>query len=891
MMPMPEQNPLPFPDGKGPEDQRPPVADTPATPAPPPAPEGAAPASPQLPIPVSAPIGRPGKTPLWARLMHKLVDPWVNIDLEPEAPGTLIDSRPVCYVLEDYGLSNALILDRACQAAGLPSPLLPMPGDPIRRKRAYLALSRRNASTLIPEAGSTKTHSDSLARLLQAHRHNLALDVQLVPVSIFVGRAPDKASGWFAVLFSENWALVGRFRRLLAILLNGRTTIVRFSPPVSVRDAIEERLPPERTVRKLSRVLRTHFHRIRESVIGPDLSTRRLLVDQVLAAEPVKDAIADQARRDNIKPEDAWKKAHAMAWEIAADYSNPVVRSASFLLSHVWNRIYAGVLVHHLDKLKEAAPGHEVVYVPSHRSHMDYLLLSYLLYERGIVPPHIFAGINLNLPVVGTLLRKGGAFFARRSFRGNPLYSAVFSEYMAQLVSGGYSIEYFIEGGRSRTGRLLPPKGGVISMTVRAYLRQPRKPVLFQPVYIGYEKLMEGKSYLDELSGRPKEKESIWALLWNIPKVLRQNYGQVVVNFGEPIQLKDMLASHAPDWNGQPVPEDEKPRWLSEVVDTLAQKINVHVNGAADVNPINLLALALLSTPKHAMAEADLIAQIELSKTLLAELPYSDRVTVSPHSPERIIAHGLEINVLRRISHPLGDVLDVVDEDTAVLLSYYRNNVLHLFTAAAWIACCFQTNRRMSRQRLVGLGMQLYPFLQAELFLPWTPEQFGARIERTIDVFVRAGLLELSGEDDGGILSRNAGQTDEVFRLRAIGHSLQQAFERYYIAISVLVKNGPGVLGTAELESLCQQAAQRLSLLYAPAAPEFFDKTLFRGFIQKLRELKLVWPDENSKLLFDARLDAWARDAKVILGRELRHTIERVSPEAARPDPLPEPSE
>ncbi len=891
MATMPEQNPLPFPDGKGPEGPQAP--DAPSTE------EASTPAAPQLPIPVSAPIGRPGKTPLWARLMHKLVDPWVNLDIEPEAPGALIDTRPVCYVLEDYGLSNALILDRACQAAGLPSPLLPLPGDPIRRKRAYLALSRRNASALIPDAGSTKTHSDSLAKLLQAHRHNLALDVQLVPVSIFVGRAPDKASGWFAVLFSENWALVGRFRRLLAILLNGRTTIVRFSPPVSIRDAVEEALPPERTVRKLSRVLRTHFHRIRESVIGPDLSTRRLLVDQVLASEPVKQAIADQARRDNIKPEDAWKKAHGFAWEIAADYSNPVVRSASFLLSHVWNRIYAGVLVHHLDKLKEAAPGHEVVYVPSHRSHMDYLLLSYLLYERGIVPPHIAAGINLNLPVIGTLLRKGGAFFMRRSFRGNPLYSAVFTEYVAQLVSGGYSLEYFIEGGRSRTGRLVPPKGGMISMTVRAYLRQPRKPVLFQPVYIGYEKLIEGNSYLHELSGKPKQTESIWVLLWNIPKILRRNYGQVVVNFGEPIALNQVLAQRAPEWNGEPLKEDEKPSWLGEVVDALAIDIHTRINGAADVNPINLLALALLSTPKHAMAEADLIAQIELSKTLLAQLPYSDRVTVSPHSPERIIAHGLEINVLRRISHPLGDVLDVVDEDTAVLLSYYRNNVLHLFTAAAWIACCFQNNRRMSRQRLVGLGVQLYPFLQAELFLPWTPEQFAERIERTIDVFVASHLLEQSlpsarsgaGEDDGGILSRNAGQTDEVFRLRAIGHSLQQAFERYYIAISVLVKNGPGVLGTAELESLCQQAAQRLSLLYAPAAPEFFDKTLFRGFIQKLRELKLVWPDENSKLRFDARLDAWARDAKVILGRELRHTIERVSPEAARPEPVPDPSE
>lgn len=875
MSPMPEQNPLPFPDA--------------APPPPDPAPEPK-PAREPFTADRRPPV-RPVKRPLWAALMSKLADPWLTPSIEPEDPRQYVDDRPVCYVLEDYGLSNALILDRACRDAGMPSPLAPLPGDPLGRKRAYVALSRRNAGATAlgvlapaPEPGSTKTHSGSLARLLQAHRAHPELDVQLVPVSIFVGRSPDKARGWFSVLFSENWAIVGRFRRLLAILLNGRDTIVRFAAPVSIRDSIAEDLPPERTVRKLSRVLRTHFHRIREAVIGPDLSTRRLLVDQVLAAEPVREAIANQARRDNIKPEDAWKKAHAYAWEIAADYSNPVVRSASFLLSHVWNRIFAGMLVHHLDKFKEAAPGHEVVYVPCHRSHMDYLVLSYLLYERGIVPPHIAAGINLNLPVIGTLLRKGGAFFMRRSFRGNPLYSAVFTEYVAQLVSGGYSLEYFIEGGRSRTGRLLQPKGGMISMTVRAFLRQPKKPVLFQPVYIGYEKLLEGNSYLDELSGQPKEKESIWALLWGIPKVLRQNYGQVVVNFGEAIPLNDMLALHAPEWNGEAIGEEDKPAWLSNTTDALADLIQIRINAAADVNPINLLALALLSTPKHAMGEADLVAQIELCKTLLSEMPYSDRVTITPHTPERIIAHGLHINVLQRIKHPLGDVLDVVSEDTAVLMSYYRNNVLHLFTAAAWIACCFQTNRRMVRQRVMKLGRSLYPFLQAELFLPWTEDEFAERIDHTIDVFVREGLLEQVNEDDGGILQRNAGQTDEVFRLRAIGHSLQQAFERYYIAISVLVKNGPGTLGTAELESLCQQAAQRLSLLYAPAAPEFFDKTLFRGFIQKLRELKLVWPDENSKLVFDERLDAWAKDAKVILGRELRHTIERVSPEAAKPE-------
>ncbi|WP_425477133.1 glycerol-3-phosphate 1-O-acyltransferase PlsB [Luteimonas cucumeris] len=866
---MPDQTPLPFPE---PDRSSPDQATAPV------------PTEERVPPPHHRP-GRPPGRPWWARLLGSLLDPWISLKLEPEAPGQYADGRPVCYVLEHYGLSNALILDRACREAGLPSPLQPLPGDPLGRKRAYVALSRRNASALSPAGpASARTHSGSLARLLEAHRDYPELDVQLVPVSIFVGRAPDKSSGWFSVLFSENWAIVGRFRRLLAILLNGRGTLVRFSPPVSLRGIVEEGLPPERTVRKLSRVLRAHFRRIRAAVIGPDLSTRRLLVDQVLASQPVKEAIADQARRDNSKPAEAWKKAHAYAWEIAADYSHPVVRSASFLLATVWNRIYRGVLVHHLDRLKEVAPGYEVVYTPSHRSHMDYLLLSYLLYDRGIVPPHIVAGINLNLPVIGTILRKGGAFFIRRSIRGNMLYSAVLSEYVAQLVAGGYSLEYFIEGGRSRTGRLLQPKGGMISMTVRAFLRQPTRPVLFQPVYIGYEKLMEGNSYLDELTGKPKEKESIWSLLWGVPKVLRQNYGQVVVNYGEPILLDDVLRQHAPDWNGQAVGEDEKPAWLSGTVDAIAERIQVNINRAADVNPINFLALALLSTPKHAMGEADLLAQIALSKKLLVEVPYSDRVTVTPHTPEQIVAHGEEINVLSRTAHPLGDVLSV-DGDTAVLLSYFRNNVVHLFTASAWIACCFLHNRRMSRGQLQRLGRSLYPFLQAELFLPWSEDEFASRIDRTIDVFVREGLLEQINDDDGGILARNAGQSDEVFRLRAIGHALQQAFERYYIAISVLVKNGPGTLSSAELESLCQLAAQRLSLLYAPAAPEFFDKSLFRGFIQKLRELKLVWPDQDSKLVFDERLAGWAKDARILLGRELRHTIEKVSPEMAKPEP------
>ena len=832
------------------------------------------PLPPPAPVPVRAVHVPPARPPWWVRLMERVLAPWIEIKREPTVPPFVLD-RPVCYVMENYGLSNALILDRACREAGLPSPFAPLPSDPLGRKRAYIALSRRGGGT--GKGPKNKSYSQGLSRLLMAHRLSPEQDVQLVPVSIFVGRAPARQSGWFSVLFSEHWALVGRFRRLLAILLNGRDTVVQFSPSVRVRDILAEELPHERAVRKTSRVLRAHFHKIRAAVIGPDLSTRRLLVDRVLDAEPVRKAITDQARRDGSEYLEAWKKAHGFAWEIAADYSNPVVRSLSFALTGFWNRIYDGVTIHHLEKLKQVAPGHEIVYVPCHRSHMDYLLLSYLLYQHGIVPPHIAAGDNLNLPIIGSVLRRGGAFFLRRSIRGNALYAAVFSEYVAQLVGEGFSLEYFIEGGRSRTGRLTAPKGGMIAMTVRAFLRAPRRPVVFQPVYIGYEKLIEGKSYLDELTGQPKQKETVWALLRGVLEVLRSHYGKVTVNFGEPVRMDDVLAARDPDWRAQM--QEEKPTWFSDVVDELAQRIQVNINRAADVNPINLLAIALLSTPKHAMAESDLLAQLALSKKLLAALPYSDRVTVTPMAPGEIIAYGEKINVLTRRRHPLGDVVSLEGE-TAVLQSYFRNNVLHLFSAAAWIALCFQNNRRLSRAGLLRLGKTIYPFIQEELFLPWSQDAFAARLDATIDLLIAEGLLHPVSDEEGCFLTRGPGQTDEVFRLRAIAHSLQQAFERYFIAVTTLVKNGPRTLSAGELETLCHLAAQRLSLLYAPAAPEFFDKSLFRGFIGKLRDLKMVWLCPSGKLDFDERLNTWEKDAKLVLSRELRHTITKISPEA-----------
>ncbi|WP_425605282.1 glycerol-3-phosphate 1-O-acyltransferase PlsB [Fulvimonas yonginensis] len=812
------------------------------------------------------------RAPWWFSLAGQLLEPWVRIRRDPAEPATLLKAgAPVCYVIERDGFSDALILERACREAGLPPPMQPLAGT--RRRRSVFALARRDGWLL----GRSRQRApyDTLGQLVRLLEDHPSRDVQVVPVSIYVGRAPSRDTGWFRVLFSENWVMVGRFRRLLALLLNGRDTVVHFSAPVSLREVLDEAGPvqPERFARKIARVLRTHFRRIRAAVIGPDLSHRRTVVDSVLNAEPVRAAIAATAAKERIPYAKAWRRAHALVMEIAADYSHPVVRSASFLLSNFWNKLYDGIAMHHFDKARAVAPGHEVVYVPCHRSHADYLLLSYQLHMSGVVVPHIAAGVNLNLPVIGPILRRGGAFFLRRSFKGNALYSVVFNEYVAQLIDRGVPMEYFIEGGRSRTGRLLAPRAGMLAMTVRAFLRAPRRPVLFQPVYIGYEKLMEGKSYIGELSGKPKEKESLLGLLKGL-KVLRQRYGHVALNFGEPIELTPLLDAASGEWRAATGDPDAKPEWLGRVVDQLAERIQININRAADVNPINLLALALLATPKHAMAESDLLAQLELMRALISELPYSDRVTLTPMDPPAIVAYGEQMGWIRRVRHPLGDVL-VADDEPAVLLSYFRNNVLHLTATAAWVACCFLNNRRMARASVLRLGRIIYPFIQAELFLPWDSDGFVAQMQGTIDFFVRRGLLEASA--DGRVLERGPGQDDAAFQLKTIARSLIQAFERYYITIAALAKNGPHTITAGELENACALTAQRLSLLNEQSAPEFFDKALFRGFIQKLREQKIVWTDEAGKLDYDRALEDMVRDARVILARDVRHSILKIT--------------
>ena len=791
---------------------------------------------------------------------------WARPAVQPEEPAELFPAtgHPVCYVLEAGGLADTLALERLCRIHGLPSPTQPLEFGAASESRRIVVLKRMRGFLF----RRRKTNgSRRLQRLVEASFRDGGKELLLVPVGIYWGRAPKKEHSWLTLLFSEHWDVAGRTRKFFTTIFQGRNTLLRFSHPLPLSSIVQDGLEPAVAFRKVSRILRVHFRQRRIATVGPDLSHRRTLVNDVLNDPNVRATIDAEAGDNVAKREREKRKARGYAREIAAHISYPTIRVVERFLTWVWHRIYDGIELNHIDTLHEVARDCEIVYVPCHRSHFDYLLLSYIVYNQGLSLPHVAAGVNLNIPIVGGILRRGGAFYLRRSFKGNRLYATVFNAYLRQILMRGHAIEYFVEGTRSRTGRLLAPKAGMLAMTVNSYIHNSRLPVVFVPVYFGYEKLIEGDSFISELGGAQKQKESLGGLVRSI-KSLREYFGKVYVNIGQPIRLDDMLYAVRPDWRSVTARDEERPAWIGEVIEDLGTRIMGEINAAAAVTPISLLAYCLLATPKQSMGELELKAQLNLCVRLLNRFRYSELVTVSALSADEIIDHGEKLKVINRTAHPLGDVISMT-EHNAVLMTYFRNNIQHLFAIPASIACCFIQGRQLPLSELQRLVDLIYPFMKIELQLKWEESEVVEVTGSAIDALVEEGILTREGQQ----LIRPPTGSAPAFQLLMLGQSMVPMLQRFYLVIALLVRNGSGTLSRAKLEGLCQKSAQRLAMIYGLHSPDFFDKALFQDFIRTLRDRDVVRRNEAGFLEFGDGIKQIGEDARLVLGEEIRHSI------------------
>jgi glycerol-3-phosphate O-acyltransferase len=358
--------------------------------------------------------------------------------------------------------------------------------------------------------------------------------------------------------------------------------------------------------------------------------------------------------------------------------------------------------------VKRAAAGAPVVLCPSHKSHIDYLVLSFLLYEHGMTPPHVAAGINLCFWPFGAIARRGGAFFIRRKVKGDRIYTAVLRAYVKHLLRDRFPQEFYVEGGRSRTGKLLPPKTGLVSMEVDAWLDGAADDVLFVPVAIDYEKLIEASSYVRELSGAEKQKESLRGLLGAATVLFRQ-YERLYVQFEAPISLRQVAserlgagaATLAVDdaWGG----EAERAGALARgdasgdakraLVQAVTNRIAYAISRAVTITPIGLVAATLLSHARRGMTAGEVAQRIELLRRMAAEggARFGRDLAAAPADPRQpgAIADAvrrLALAGLVRIEVAAGDTIYLVPDEKRPVLDYHRNAVIHRFVGPALVA-------------------------------------------------------------------------------------------------------------------------------------------------------------------------------------------------------------
>ncbi len=850
-------------------------------------------ANPVTPKPyANAPINQ-----LYRKLSGQMLDVAVKPKLLGELPEFDSDDQTLrFYVLQDYSRSNSILIDLQTQEHNLPPALVGVQDSAhnIKENAAIIFLKH-------PSAKDSQL-SPRLSRLVSAVLQYPELKVRLVPVSILWGRAPEKEDSLFKLLTADNWEDPSITKQLFNIGVMGRDTFVQFHPPQDLRALIHEQLhttPVEddhaqpisdempaytlttgvdgnrELVRMLQQQLTTYLDKQRASMLGPDLSDRRNLVDKLVYSPAIKHAIEAEAKATGTSVREARSVAKGYANEMVNDYSHSIIRGFYKFLTWLWTQLYDGVEVHHFERVRELAADYELVYVPCHRSHVDYLLLSYVIYKRGLSIPYVAAGDNLDVPVLGPLLRGAVAFYIRRSFRGNALYTAVLREYMHTLITRNTPIEYFIEGGRSRSGRLLPPKMGMLAMTVHSQLRRTNKPVVFIPTYIGYERIMEGGTYVGELKGKPKESESLIGLL-KVGRKIERIFGNVHLSFGTPLHLSDFMTKFDVPADSLPAdrtdtPLDEK---TSAMVDNIGVKIMQHINKAAVITPVSLLSLVLLSAPKAALDEDICREQIALYQGLAQQLPYADDTFITDMSPQQIIDYGIKLKLIERTPHILGDIIQIAGKQAA-LLSYFRNNILHVFILLSFLSALVARNGRIERSRLDNIATQMYPFLQSELFLYYPAHSLNYTLNKKVDSLLAHGLIVELGD---GILSVPESNSKGYQQLQVLATPVGQSLERYFMTLALLAQQGSGNLTEKEVVDLCHLLGQRLSVLYADDIPDFFDRALFTSFISALTRLDYIQKDEETGVLtFDHRINDIAHHAKYVLTPDMMQILQQVA--------------
>ncbi len=512
--------------------------------------------------------------------------------------------------------------------------------------------------------------------------------VQFLPVAVIWDRAPKDDNPLRRMLRGAE-PPPGFLREVFRVWTGRRGGLVRIGEPLSFA-SVTQRFPdhPVRAARSvLHRLVRREVAVVRGTELVPWGTLRHLVVDN----PPMRDLARREAATEGVAVDVIVHRMRRDFAAIAADFRWWTIAVAARVLGPVWTRVFSGVDIRteDLDAIRAAMRRGTVVLVPCHKSHMDYLLLSWVFYENDIMLPHIVAGDNLALWPISAFMRRCGAFFIRRKFSDDRVYSAVFARYVREIVRNGVPIEFFIEGGRSRTGRLLQPRFGVLGTVMdAAELRKDpaHTEVTLLPLAFAYEEVAEEATYERELSGVRKEPESFGSLL-RARSVLERRFGRAYLRTGKPLYISDVVDKRGgqPDWGNRTAQSRR------DAIRFVGEQLVWRIGEAMVVTASGLAALALLAHHRRGVRHTELVARCHRLHSWLQRRGAASSSALSTFDEAiRLAVDRLVRAGTIEATGTADDRVWSVRPDRRVRADFAKNQLLHHFSDAGLVAAALR---------------------------------------------------------------------------------------------------------------------------------------------------------------------------------------------------------
>lgn len=831
--------------------------------------------------------GRVG--PVLGPITRAILDPIVYPDEAAARIRELATRGIVVYVHRSRSAVDYLALSRACALRGLPiarfvggldvtwwQPWWRLlgrkrgtrgaPTDHARREEWLLQRCVRSgdAAELFLRRPLTlvTTKADYRARYVEAliaAQRELDVPIFLVPHLLALRRRLSSFEPTAADVVFGSGEEPGTLRAFTRLALSRAHARWEVSDPIDLKAFVDENREQSDAVlaKKVRWAVLNHLARADRAVHGPPVKTHARMREDTLKDPLLRRDLEEVASASSQDVEEVERRAKKLYDEIAAKFDIDVVRLLDPLLRLVWHRIYDGIEIDEegIERVRRAARQGPLVIVPSHRSHIDYLVMSQALLWHGLMPPLIAAGANLSFFPLGPLLRRGGAYFLRRSFKGDRLYGSVFRAYVKRLFKDGFTQEFFIEGGRSRTGKTLQPKMGMLSMLVDAFLESRQPDAIFVPASISYERIIEAHAYTRELHGGEKPKETAGALLKSAG-VLRSKYGRVFVTIDEPLSLAAYMKERGFD------PADHTEAEKRYFVETLAYRIAWGINRAQVVTANALVITALFGWRRRGVRRSWIEESVRL---MIAHV-------IDEAEGRAVFPAGLTADVEGRVGVALdrlcqdgfvhredaaGEAFYRVDEEAWLELDFYKNSILHHFVPEAILATAARTldakpGARLDRDRLRERAGALSQAFKLELIFP-VGEGLDAVFQKTVARNVDRGFLL----EEGDVLTVPE-ETRAALGLSFSANLIASFVEAYWDVLRHLQR---GVRADGE-KSLVLALLDLLRADYLAGdlrCAEAANKAVVENAVKLLVALgMLTWSDDGAPVLVEAQHEARA---------------------------------